>query len=121
MFFTRLEELCKAKSKSTTAVCAEIGIAKTTVSYWRNKADVIPKQDVLKKIANYFDVSVDYLIGKTDKQKSDSTEVTMGDIKFALWGGDASIVDDEMLEDVKDFARMLAEKKKRKMNSDNAK
>jgi transcriptional regulator with XRE-family HTH domain len=69
MFFTRLEELCKAKGKSTTAVCAEIGIAKTTVSYWRNKADVIPKQDVLIRIANYFNVSVDYLLGEEDKNK----------------------------------------------------
>ena len=69
MFFTRLEQLCKEKGKSTTAVCAEIGIAKTTVSYWRNKSSVIPKQDVLLKIANYFNVSVDYLLGEEDKEK----------------------------------------------------
>lgn len=36
-------------------------------------------------------------------------------LKIALWEGDSDIVDDEMIEDVKDFAKLLAEKKKRKL------
>lgn len=36
-------------------------------------------------------------------------------LKIALWGGDSDIVDDEMLEDIMDFAKLLAEKKKKKM------
>lgn len=84
MFFTRLEELCKAKGKSTTAVCAEIGIAKTTVSYWRNKADVIPKQDVLIRIANYFNVSVDYLLGEEDKNKKTTDNDGLSEEEKAL-------------------------------------
>ncbi len=35
-------------------------------------------------------------------------------LKFALWGGDADFIDDEMIDDVKLFAKMLAERKRRK-------
>ena len=38
-------------------------------------------------------------------------------LKIALWKGYEDIVDDEMVEDVEDFAKLLAEKKKRKMES----
>lgn len=69
MFFTRLKELCDEIGKSTTKVCAELGIPKTTVSYWRNNTNVIPKQDVLNKIANYFEVTTDYLLGASNQKR----------------------------------------------------
>lgn len=66
MFFQRFQLLCNEINKSTTAVAQEIGVSKSTVSYWRNNNSVIPKQNVLASIASYFKVSVDYLIGNTD-------------------------------------------------------
>lgn len=66
MFFERYEKLCKNKNKTTTGVAAELGIAKSTVAYWRANDNVIPKQDVLLKIADYFDVSVGYLLDVED-------------------------------------------------------
>ena len=71
MFFTKFEELCKNINKSTTAVGNELNIAKTTISYWRNSKKAIPKQDVLMKIADYFGVSVDYLLGNEKNEPSD--------------------------------------------------
>lgn len=68
MFFTVFENLCKSHGKTTTGVCAEIGVSKSTVAYWRANKSVIPKADVLTKIADYFNVSVDYLLGKTNIQ-----------------------------------------------------
>ena len=66
MFFSRFSELSAEKGLSTTAAGREIGISKTTISYWRNNENVIPKNDVLQRIADYFGVSTDYLLGKTD-------------------------------------------------------
>lgn len=70
MFFTRYENLCKSKNKTTTGVASELGIAKSTVAYWRANDNVIPKQDVLLKIANYFDVSIGYLLDVEDNPNS---------------------------------------------------
>jgi len=66
MFFLRFRQLCDEVNKSTTAVAQELGVSKSTVSYWRNTEGAIPKQEVIAKIAEYFSVSIDYLLGNTD-------------------------------------------------------
>lgn len=110
MFFTRYENLCKNEKKTTTGVAAELGIAKSTVAYWRANNNVIPKQDVLLKIAEYFNVSVDYLLGNETKEApaADSDEI----LSFALYGSDNKDITPGMLEDVRNFAQYIREKRK---------
>lgn len=55
-------------------------------------------------IADFLDVSVDYLEGKTDIKKAPKTSVSDDEIKFALWGDVASKIPDEKLQEVKNFA-----------------
>lgn len=111
MFFTNFESLCKAKGKSATAIGNELGISKTTISYWRNTKGVIPKQDVLVKIANYFNVTVDYLLGTTQKENptANSDETLM----FALYGDDNKDITPDMLDDVRKFAQFVREQRKK--------
>lgn len=71
-FFERFEELCKAKNKSTTRVGQELGISKSTMSYWRNNKNVTPKSTQLQLLADYFGVSVDYLLGISDQRVDDN-------------------------------------------------
>lgn len=75
MFFTKFEELCKKINKSPSAVGAEIGIAKTTISYWKHNDDVIPKQEALLKISDYFDVSIDELLGNEKNLTDEDKEI----------------------------------------------
>lgn len=116
MFYSRFCALCKERGISPTTAVRQMGLSSGNSTYWKNGR--IPKTEVLECVAKFFGVSVDYLLGKTDVQTADKTEITSGDIKFALWGGDADIIDDEMLEDVKDFAKMILAKKKRKLGDD---
>lgn len=71
----------------------------------------VPKHETLLKISDFFDVSVDYLLGKTDIKKA-PVEITdeeakdefvgfYGDIKKDLTEGD--------LEDIKKLMRLRAE------------
>lgn len=55
-------------------------------------------------IADFLDVSVDYLEGKTDIKKAPKTSVSDDEIKFALWGDVADEIPDEKLQEVKNFA-----------------
>ncbi len=64
MFFTIYASLCKQIGKSPTGVALELGISRSNVNYWRNGKQ--PNASVLNQLADYFDVSVDYLLGKTD-------------------------------------------------------
>ena len=61
--------LLKEKNVTPYRVAKETGIAQSTFSDWK-KGKSAPKTDKLQKIADYFDVSVDYLLGKTDIKKA---------------------------------------------------
>lgn len=64
MFYTRLINLCELKGITITALTAANGISKGNVTRWKNGS--IPNGDTLIKLADYFDCSIDYLLGRTD-------------------------------------------------------
>ena len=64
----RLKELRKKNYISQAKLAIEMNIAQNTISQYENEirhADY----DILIAIADYFDVSVDYLLGRTDNPK----------------------------------------------------
>lgn len=70
MFFDIFKRLCKEKGVTPTRASEEIGFSKGSVSYWRKKynagQDVKPDSYTAAKIADYFGVSLDYLLGRTE-------------------------------------------------------
>ncbi len=66
MFYERLKLLCEEKGIKLTNLIQELGMSSGNMNKWKN--GVIPKGNTLSKLADYFNVSVDYLIGKTDEQ-----------------------------------------------------
>ena len=67
MFWDVFVELCMGKEKSPTAVGLELGLTRATVSNWKKGG--APRETALRKIADYFGVSVDYLLGNAEKEK----------------------------------------------------
>lgn len=68
----RIKELRTAKSMSMAQISKELNIPYTTyVNYEKGKRE--PNSEMLIKIANYFNVTVDYLIGRTDKINENAT------------------------------------------------
>ena len=116
MFYERYVDLCSKRNVSPSRVAVECGFNKGSVSVWKKKyeagEDVAPSSEILRKLADYFCVSVDFLLSGGDDSRVMSEKDTL---KIALWRGDSDIVDDEMIEDVIDFAQRLAAIKKRKM------
>lgn len=74
------EKLCKKKNVTPYKVGKETGIAGSTLSDWKNGKSV-PKQNKLQKIAEFFNVSVDYLM--TGKEFEFSPEMAMIDVKLS--------------------------------------
>ncbi|MBR6513506.1 MAG: helix-turn-helix domain-containing protein [Clostridia bacterium] len=83
-------ELLQRNNVTAYQVCKATGIAPATVSDWKNGKST-PKQDKLKKIADYFGVSLDYLT--TGKESEAKSPVTDEDVKLALFGGDGEVTD----------------------------
>ncbi len=72
MFWKRFSEECALMGKKPNPVAKELGISSGTVTGWKNGA--LPKSELLSKIASYFNVSVDYLLGKTDIKEKPATD-----------------------------------------------
>lgn len=62
MFYDLYLELCKERNVSPTRAAIEIGISKATPTTWK-KRGLTPQGETLNKIAAYFRVSTDYLLG----------------------------------------------------------
>lgn len=60
IFWDKYTYLCEKKGKSPNKVGKEIGISSATITTWKNNR--IPTGESLKTVAQYFDVSVEYLI-----------------------------------------------------------
>lgn len=111
------EHLLQTHGVTAYKVAKDTGISTATMTDWK-KGRSTPKIDKLQKIADYFGVSVDYLLGGEPKEKipaSGGERASDDDIKFALFGGDGEITD-EMYEEVKKFAQFIKQKEREKGN-----
>lgn len=107
MFFNRFKALCDEREISVYTACEEIGLNRSAVNKW--KAGGKPNGSNAAKMAAYFGVTTDYLLGQSDSRSREVRTVTDEDIKFALFGGDGEI-SDAMYEEVKQFAAFLKQR-----------
>ncbi len=61
MFYDNFAALCRERGVAPSAVMRAVGLNKSSASYWKKGS--IPSGDTLQKLADYFGVSVDYLLG----------------------------------------------------------
>ncbi|PNE49987.1 MULTISPECIES: helix-turn-helix domain-containing protein [Enterococcus] len=61
--FERIKKLANNQGKGVSKVALELGFSENLFYRWKNSE---PKARDLEKVADYFDVSVDYLLGRTD-------------------------------------------------------
>lgn len=67
MFWKNFYSLCSDRGKSPNGVAKELSIASGTITAWKNGK--VPHHGTLLKLAEYFGVSVDYLLGNEPRQK----------------------------------------------------
>lgn len=72
MFWEIYTELCESKNLKPTTVAQNIGLSNAIPTKWKNGA--LPKGEVLLKLAEFFDCSVDYLL--TGKEKCSKSELS---------------------------------------------
>ena len=65
MFKQRFIRLCNERGVSPSAACSAIGLSNATFSCWTDES--VPRKATLTRIADYFGVSVSYLLGLTDE------------------------------------------------------
>lgn len=83
-FYDIFIELCANKKVSASSVAEKIGLSRASAFGWKNGA--LPSDVNLKKIADYFGVSTEYLKGKTENKKTPHPNTTEDYTTFAVIG-----------------------------------
>lgn len=72
MFFDNFVRLCEQKGVKPSRALTEAGVPKSAYSYWRTEAgagnDAKPTNQNAVKLAQYFDITVDYLLTGDQKE-----------------------------------------------------
>lgn len=71
MFWNNFLKLCADKNTKPTAVAMALNISRGSVTNWKN--GVIPQETTIKRIADYFGVSVDELLYNGEPTESEAT------------------------------------------------
>lgn len=81
-FGNRLKSLRKSKNLTQEELANVFYLNKSSISRYENNSQV-PEHGLLQKIADFFEVSLDYLLGRTDEEKLTiaTPNITKKDIK----------------------------------------
>ncbi|MEQ9810188.1 helix-turn-helix domain-containing protein [Streptococcus jiangjianxini] len=94
--FERIKNLAKKQGISLQKVAEDLGFS---VNYLYTLKEKTPKSDNLQLIADYFNVSTDYLLGRTDNPKlyttPDGKEVDLSDLRNRVVLFDGKPLSDE--------------------------
>lgn len=80
-----IRELCKQKNVSVSKFLAECGLRKSLI-YDMEKRAATPSTEIMETIADYFNCSVDYILGRESKSEVFNT----GSISYSAVGDHAS-------------------------------
>lgn len=72
--YERFLQLLKEHNITTYKVCKDTNITQTSLSSWKTGKST-PKIDKLQKIAAYFNVSLEWLMGNTDVRNANSSNI----------------------------------------------
>lgn len=75
MLNEKIRELRMAMNISQVELGNELGVSKQSVSNWEND-NILPSVDMLVKIAKFFHVSCDYLLGLTSEKVLNVSELS---------------------------------------------
>lgn len=132
-FYERFVKLCEEKGVKPSRAASDNDISRSNVTNWKNNG-YTPRGEALQKLAEYFGVSTDYLLGNTNVRAVDlfkgcggisletiekikpilpkKNECDGSEIMFALSRGGEQEITDEMFDEVKRFAAYVAQRKK---------
>lgn len=117
MFYDVFFQLCQKFDVKPTPLAKELGFNPASITYWK-KTGSSPKPEILEKIAAYFNVSTDYLLGNTDQKekapaKAEADDVTFDDFTYAMYH-ESRELDNEDKQALLNMARLLKKKIKEK-------
>ena len=95
MLHHRIVELRKSKKITQEGLSSKIGVSRSALSQYELGSRQ-PDYDIIKRMAEYFEVSIDYLLGNSESQIKESLQY---------------LSDDQVLEAAEIFSRLSKEER----------
>lgn len=73
MFYEQFRALCKVRNEAPSYVLERIGLTRMNASLWKKGG--MPSAENIQKLANYFDVPVDYLLNTNAAMSANSSNM----------------------------------------------
>lgn len=107
----RLKELRQLNNISQKDLAKLLNKAESTISMWENGQREMD-YETLKDVANYFQVSIDYLLGKSDVRNISDDRLDDIDLSAFPVGflGELSEMSKEQIEQLRTYARFLKQR-----------
>lgn len=98
MFWQNYALLCSENDMTPNAVCAALGLSSATATHWKNGR--IPNGETLSTIADFFGVTVDYLLGRTDVRMpaAETAQPLTDDVRGGLINHLNQLTESELVE-----------------------
>lgn len=115
--YDRIAYLCAQKGIKPGRLCSDLGISRGSMGDLKKGRRAGISTKTATKIADYFGVSVDYLLNGSPNEKAPAPEgerpISDEEIKLALFGGGGEITD-AMYDEVKKFAAYVRQRETQK-------
>ncbi|HIB1874406.1 TPA: helix-turn-helix domain-containing protein [Enterococcus faecium] len=110
--FDRIKELSKTRGKTPKQVAVELGLGENLFYKWKTSS---PTADKLQLVADYFHVSTDYLLGRTDDPNAgvapEKRKLTVEEALASVMSSDGKPLTDNDREILTEIIEAYIEKK----------
>ncbi|HDR7446061.1 TPA: helix-turn-helix transcriptional regulator [Bacillus toyonensis] len=125
-FSAKLKELRESRGLSQEELAAKLNIPRSSITHYENSADRLPRKSRLLEIANFFGVSVDFLLNEesvlTKKNEiNHNLEKTLSDPELGLWFKDIKDASPDKQEELRQFWDFIKNKEKNRKHGDKQK
>lgn len=119
MFYDKFVQLCDARGVSPSRAAVEAGLSKSTVSKWKSTPDAEPTGAAIKKLTQYFGISIAELMGdavektSTKSNQQPPSKDILDEVDIAFYDGYKELSEDDK-ETVRDMVRVMRERRAKK-------
>lgn len=115
--YNRIEELCKKRGVNVTSMCRDAGVPRGNLTDLKMGRQASLSSRNLGKIADYFGVPMEFLLGKEQKETPALQEEDELKLKVAAyWGGGEDLPReelDELWDDARSYFRFKMREKRK--------
>lgn len=114
--FARIQTLCEDKGIRPGRLCDELKLSRSLMTDLKMGRKKTVNAETAQKIADFFGVSVGYLLGREARALTQSNDDILEKVDVAFYG-DFKALNDEEKETVRDMVRLMRERRTAKQRN----